>query len=85
MKARAKEAFSINLYSEKFIRILQMLETQLKEIKKKILYFTTFSCVSPLWYHHVAMTAITFLSSISSGHDHVILLYLHTSLLFIFS
>jgi len=48
MKARAKEAFPINLYSEKYIRILQMLETQLKEIEKKILYFTTFSCVSPL-------------------------------------
>jgi len=27
MKARAKEALSINLHSEKYIRILQMLET----------------------------------------------------------
>jgi len=31
MKARAKEASSINLYSEKYIRIIQMLETQLWE------------------------------------------------------
>jgi len=30
MKARAKEALSINLYSEKYIRILQILKTQLK-------------------------------------------------------
>jgi len=35
MKARAKEALSINLYSEKYIRILQMLETQLKRNKKE--------------------------------------------------
>jgi len=34
MKARAKEAFSINLHSEKYIRILQMLDTQLKRNKK---------------------------------------------------
>jgi len=34
MKARAKEALPINLYSEKYIRILQMLETQLKRNKK---------------------------------------------------
>jgi len=34
MKARAKKAPSINLYSEKYIRILQMLETQLKINKK---------------------------------------------------
>jgi len=35
MKARAKEALSINLHSEKYIRILQMLETQLKRNRKE--------------------------------------------------
>jgi len=34
MKARAKEALFINLYSEKYIRILQMFETQLKRNRK---------------------------------------------------
>jgi len=34
MKARAKKALSINLHSEKYIRILQMLETQLKRNRK---------------------------------------------------
>ena len=34
MKARAKEALPINLYSEKYIIILQMLETQLKRNRK---------------------------------------------------
>ena len=34
MKARAKKAPSINLHSEKYIRILQMLETQLKRNRK---------------------------------------------------
>jgi len=34
MKARAKEALPINLHSEKYIRILQMLETQLKINRK---------------------------------------------------
>jgi len=81
MKARAKEALSINLHSEKYIIILQILETQLKEIEKETLYSTTLSHVSPLWHYHVAMTAVTFLSSIPPGHAHVILLYLHTSLL----
>jgi len=57
MKIRAKEAPPINLHSKKYIRILQMFETQLKRNKK------------------------TFLSSIPPGHDHVILLHLHTSLL----
>jgi len=31
IKARAKEALSINLHSEKYIIILEMLETQLKK------------------------------------------------------
>jgi len=48
MKARAKEALSINLHSEKYIIILQILETQLKEIEKETLYSTTLSHVSPL-------------------------------------
>jgi len=34
MKARAKEASSFNLHSEKYIIILQMLETQLKRNRK---------------------------------------------------
>jgi len=48
MKTRAKEALPINLYSEKYIKILQMLKTQLKEIEKKTLYSTTLSYVSSL-------------------------------------
>jgi len=35
MKARTKEALSINLHSKKYIRILQMLETQLKRNRKE--------------------------------------------------
>jgi len=34
IKARAKKALLINLYSEKYIRILQILETQLKRNRK---------------------------------------------------
>jgi len=41
MKIRAKEALSINLHSEKYIRILQMLETQLKRNIKE----------NPSFYH----------------------------------
>jgi len=48
MKARAKKALPINLHSEKYIRILQMLETQLKEIEKETLHSTALSHVSPL-------------------------------------
>jgi len=39
MKTRAKEALSINLYSEKYIRMLQMLETQLKMNRKGNFFF----------------------------------------------
>ena len=39
MKARAKKAPSINLHSEKYIRILQMLETQLKKNRKGVTNF----------------------------------------------
>jgi len=48
MKARAKEAPPINLHSERYIKILQMLETQLKEIEKETLHSTTLSHISPL-------------------------------------
>jgi len=41
IKARAKEALPINLHSEKYIKILQMLETQLKRNRKG----------NPLFYH----------------------------------
>jgi len=34
MKARTKEALPLNLHSEKYIRILQVLETQLKRNRK---------------------------------------------------
>jgi len=66
MKARAKEALPINLHSEKCIRILQMLETQLKRNKKG----------NPLFYH-----SLTHLSSITlpCGHDSCHLPVLHTS------
>jgi len=66
MKARAKEAPFINLYSEKYIRILQMLETQLKRNRKGN---------SPFYYspsHFSSMTP-------SCGHDSYHLPVLHTS------
>jgi len=79
IKARAKKAPLINLHSEKYIRILQILETQLKRNRKG----------NPLFYysllHLSSITGITFLSFILPRHDHmvnhVILLHLHTSLL----
>ena len=49
MKARAKKALSINLHSEKYIRILQMLETQLKRNRKGNSLFYHFpSCLSSM-------------------------------------
>jgi len=55
MKARAKEALSINLHSEKYIRILQMLETQLKRNKKgnSLFYYSPSHLFSmtPLYNH----------------------------------
>jgi len=48
MKTRTKEAPPINLHSEKYIRILQMLETQLKKIEKETLHSTTLPHVSLL-------------------------------------
>jgi len=81
MKTRAKEALSINLHSVKYIRILQMLETQLKRNKKgnSSLYYSPlhpFSMTPPYDHnsHHLPVLY-------TSGHDHVILLYLYTPLL----
>jgi len=49
MKARAKKAPLINLHSEKYIRILQMLETQLKRNKKgKPPFYRSPSCLSSI-------------------------------------
>jgi len=49
MKARAQEALSINLHSEKYIRIVQMLEIQLKRNRKgNSLFYHSLSHVSPL-------------------------------------
>jgi len=68
MKARAKEAFFINIYSEKYIRILQMLETQLKRNRKG----------NPSFYHSPLR-----LSSMIPlcGHDSHHISVLYTSLL----
>jgi len=66
MKARAKEALSINIYSEKYIRILQMLETQLKRNRKG----------NSLFYHSPShLSSMTPLCS----HDSHYLPVLHTS------
>jgi len=75
IKARAKEAPLINLHSEKYIRILQILKTQLKRNRKgnSLFYYSLL--------HLFSMTGITFLSFILPRHDHVILLHLHTSFL----
>jgi len=66
MKARAKEALPINLYSEKYIRILQMFETQLKRNKKGN---------SPLYYSPLHLSSMT----PPCGHDSHHLPALHTS------
>jgi len=75
MKARAKKALPLSLHSKKYIRILQMLETQLKRNRKG----------NPSFYHSSSyfsfMIDVIFLSFISPRYDYVILLYLHTSLL----
>ena len=67
MKARAKEAPPINLHSEKYIRILQMLETQLKKNKKK---------GNSLFYHSPShLSSMT----LPCGYDSCHLPVLHTS------
>jgi len=49
MKVRAKKALPLNLHSEKYIRILQMLETQLKRNKKRKLSILPLSLASLLY------------------------------------
>jgi len=66
LKVRAKEALFINLYSEKYIRILQMLETQLKGNRKG----------NPLFYH-----SLLYFSSMTllCGHNRCYLSALYIS------
>ena len=66
MKARAKEALPINLHSEKYIRILQMLETQLKRNRKGN---------SPFYHSLTHLFSMT----LPCGHDSRYLPVLHTS------
>ena len=66
MKARAKEALSINLHSEKYIRILQILETQLKRNRKGN---------SPFYYSPSRLSSMT----LPYGYDSHHLPVLHTS------
>ena len=66
IKVRAKEALPINLYSEKYIRILQMLETQLKRNRKGNSSFYH----SPLCFSSITPPC---------GHDSCYLPVLHTS------
>jgi len=81
MKTRAKKALPINLYSEKYIRILQMLETQLKRNRKgNSPFYHSSLCLSsmtPPCGHDIRHLSVLH----TSRHDHVILLYLHTPLL----
>jgi len=62
MKARAKEALSINLHSEKYIRLIQMLESQLKRNRKgnPLFYYSPlhlFSITPP--YGHDSSTSLS--------------------------
>ena len=66
IKARAKEALPINLHSEKYIRILQMFETQLKRNKKG----------NSLFYH--SPLYLSFMTLLC-GHDSHYLPVLYTS------
>ena len=78
MKARAKEALPINLHSEKYIRILQMLETQLKRNRKgNSLFYCSPLCLfsmTPLCSHDSHHLSVLY----TSEHNHVILLHLYT-------
>jgi len=66
IKERAKEAPPINLHSEKYIRILQMLETQLKRNRKG----------NPLFYYSpLCLSSMT----LPCGHDSRHLSVLYTS------
>jgi len=66
MKTRVKKALSINLYSEKYIRILQMLETQLKRNRKGN---------SPFYHFPSCLLSMT----LPCSHDSHHLPVLHTS------
>jgi len=66
MKARAKEAPPINLHSEKYIIILQMLKTQLKGNRKEN---------SPFYHSPLRLSSMTLPYSYDSHHLSV----LHTS------
>ena len=66
MKARAKEAPPINLHSENYIRILQMLETQLKRNRKGN---------SPFYHSPLHLSSMT----LPCGYDSRRLPVLHTS------
>ena len=81
MKTRAKETLSINLHSEKYIRILQMLETQFKRNRKEnsLLYHSSLHpfSMTPLYGHNSHHLPVLYISR----HDHVILLHLYTPLL----
>jgi len=66
MKAKAKKALSINLHSEKYIRILQMLKAQLKRNRKGN---------SPFYHSPSRLSSIT----PPCGHDSHHLPVLHTS------
>jgi len=66
MKARAKKALFINLHSEKYIRILQMLETELKRNRKGN---------SPFYHSPSRLSFMTLLYGYDSRHLPV----LHTS------
>ena len=46
-----------------------------------MLFSSSLFYFSFLWYCHVDIADVTFLSSMPNRHDHVILLYLYTSLL----
>ena len=59
MKARAKEALPINLHSENYIRILQMLETQLKRNRKGN---------SPFYHSPLRLSSMTLPCSYDSRH-----------------
>jgi len=65
----------INLYSEKYIMILQTPGLNYK--KKETLHPTNLLCVSPPWHYHADITDVTSLFSISIRHTHVILLCSH--------
>jgi len=81
MKARAKKALPINLHSEKYIKILQMLKTQLKRNGKEnpLFYYSPsrLPSMTPPYGHDSHHLSVLY----TSGNDYVILLHLYTPLL----